>query len=237
MTLLIEEPDNKGRSAFRSYFTYYYSANKVEATLLCLVILLILVESIYFYFSQYLEGLGVVSFGLWWLLYMFSFGIAFVVFVLWFLFTVYKWKSGRRAFRIAMTIMLPILIVGSFFVMVFTGGYRSFSEGYLERLDKRGNAEEIRQWSHLHYTETDAYRYLPEEEVPDFLKRLEPSFWHNTRASTITSDQGSYVSVYWGGALIGHWGLAIGSEDMQLENTETDHYHLWEPGIYFWRGK
>ena len=40
----------------------------------------------------------------------------------------------------------------------------------------------------------------------------------------------TYVSIFWGGGLGGHWGLHIGSTNF----VESGH-KIWRPGIYFWR--
>jgi hypothetical protein len=51
-----------------------------------------------------------------------------------------------------------------------------------------------------------------------------------------TDGEDPYVKLFWGGGMLGHWGMVIGSPTfVPVFFPKTAVVKQWKPGIYFWR--
>jgi len=103
----------------------------------------------------------------------------------------------------------------------------------LAHLQKSVDPNEVQQWA-VGMIQTNASgRRLAINELPDTLKKTQPSI-----AELIigNSESNSSVVVIWGGGF-GHWGLAAGNTNYQLNNLAVAYSNKWVDGLYIFADK
>jgi hypothetical protein len=111
-----------------------------------------------------------------------------------------------------------------------------FMHGFRDRISKKTDVEATRAWlkSRGDQYDTDHYQRIAGREWPEPLKALKPGV-------VLLSADGSgnaKVRLMWGSGFMGHWGVEIGMEDMEIPASafsEFGEYRVTlEPGVYVW---
>ena len=209
-----------------------------------------------FWYSSYWEGLGVIPFGSWLLFLRNSFfvGLPFLaVFIIRMIFRVRKDRAVVSLVRLLLGVALLVgaplvsfvgLLTAGILPMPREPGMVQFAKGFRDRIDRRCSPEEVRAWAESFTREKtgDAdYYELTGDQIPYFIKKIYPtdSFGRYVRVSV----RDGVVEVFWGSPLPGHWGLAIGPQDMVRKEgmgqneTEDVCFFKWKPGIYIWHSE
>jgi hypothetical protein len=104
----------------------------------------------------------------------------------------------------------------------------------VNRIELQGELGVIREWlAQFEKTEDGSYpQLIPLESCPTPIKDLGG---HTVWISTNGNGTIETVSVLWGGAFLGAWGVTIGPPNMEIPESSEDEYILsWVPGAYFW---
>lgn len=151
-----------------------------------------------------------------------------------------RYTNRKRAIRIAQ-IAIHTVFATSFVVSVFTPvdvplwqpGYKPFIYGFRERIRSEVDIEDVRDWLKTRSKEncdgkqiaispdpSHLEKYWPESpEWPDSFKVCCPRFAY----LDLDENGNPKVELRWGGFL-GHWGVEIGMEDMEIPPSDFKRY-------------
>jgi len=113
--------------------------------------------------------------------------------------------------------------------------FKIFMYGFRERIRSKADIPAIRDWLKSLNKEdyTDHAGRLHSDKWPKSLKVLNPG------KATLAMDENvnPEIVLWWGGG-IQHWGVAIGTESMQISHSAYRDYISYklpvEPGVYVW---
>lgn len=195
--------------------------------------------------NSYREGLGESETGTGLLLFFATIVAGFIVFLLLVICTITERR--RNSLKISISKILcsaAVLFLSTTYISYLPylprePGYIQYTKGFLERVDRECNEHELRQWA-LNFME--ANRHKPSRDyvrdiahIPEFVKDIYPFSGEPEFRWTVTEVNGhECLSIYWGGALPGHWGLSIGQSTFRDLSDETHYTIEWKPGIYVW---
>jgi hypothetical protein len=109
-----------------------------------------------------------------------------------------------------------------------------FTYGFRDRIRSKADIPAIRVW--LRTFDKSAYQEpgdpVPRDQWPESLRALKPPW----RVFLEPDKKGNpQIRIVWGGGIF-HWGLTIGTEDMEIPPAELDDkFEAWlpvEPGVY-----
>ncbi len=108
-----------------------------------------------------------------------------------------------------------------------------FTYGFRDRIRSKADIPALRAW--LRTFNKSAYEEpgdrVPPDQWPESLKALKPPW----RVFLEPDKKGNpQIRIVWGGAIF-HWGLTIGTEDMEIPPSQLDEFEAWlllEPGVY-----
>jgi len=223
---------------------------------LATLLFLFVAELWLYWYGGYWEGLDVIPFGSWlWLLpNSFFAGLPLLAaFVIRMLVRVRKDRAVVSLTRLLLGVGLLVgaplvcfvgLLIGGVLPMPREPGMVRFAKGFRDRIDRKCSPEEIRAWAESFVEErgedADCYE-LKGDQIPCFVKKIYPTS-HFGRFVRVSVKDG-VVEVFWGSPLPGHWGLAIGPQDMWRpegmgqNETEDMCFFKWKPGIYIWHSE
>ena len=194
--------------------------------------------------SSYREGLGEVSLGTGVHLLMASWAIGIIIFLLLLSFTIVERKANSLGVTLPKLVGAVVILFLSITYPLYVPtepGYKQYSKGFLARVDRECNESEVRQWA-LDFMKTNKAKssrdYVNDaDSIPDFVRRIYPFEREPEFRWSIEKDDGhEYLSIYWGGALPGHWGIDIGQPDFLRTSNNRLYVLEWKPGIYVWHG-
>lgn len=152
-----------------------------------------------------------------------------------------KHNSKKKLITLA-KIGIPSVFIALFFASLFTSiegmGFWAghFMHGFRDRIRTKADVGATRAWlrSRNHEDYADHYDRLSHHEWPKSLKALKPGV-----VLLSADDNGNAKArLMWGSGFMGHWGVEIGTEDMQIppsDFSEFGEYRLpLEPGVYVW---
>lgn len=190
--------------------------------------------------SMYLEGLGTLSFGTWLVLWLLSMLIGLIVLVMLIVMACCERKLCQTSITFSKIGLALLLFISANFLWIFLR-LPGYTEGFLERVDRSCTEQEVRTWASefiLRYRDDQrGHQFTDPIGNPEFIRRIHPfSSDHDAYFNWLITDTDGMdiLSVYWGGALPGYWGLKIGPVEYEL-STQSNIYALqWRPGIYVW---
>jgi len=117
---------------------------------------------------------------------------------------------------------------------------KPFKYGLQKRIETKADVEGIRDWlgklSNEYFAGHINMR-VPSDEWSKSLKVLRPE-----RIDPLTDENGQRkIRLSWGaGPIMGHWGVVIGMENMEIPPSDFSMYGEYrlpvKPGVYVWRG-
>ena len=195
--------------------------------------------------SSYRAGLGEVTFGSGFVLLLIGCCLSALFFLVLVLISIVERKRNLKAWtflKISASVAL-LLFVPVFFLHGPTeSGYTQYAKGFLVRVDRECAEDEVRQWAKefisTHRNVPKKSGYGEPDTAPEFIKRIYP-FDDETRMGEFSwyirvHNEVEFLVIEWGGALPGHWGLEIGSEELMLVSDKYAYRLEWKPGIYVW---
>lgn len=194
--------------------------------------------------SPYLEGLGTLSFGSGFFLWFASLLMGLIVLVLLIALACCERKNCSISITFSKIGGAVLLFISANFLWLFLSGpgYIGFTKGFLERVDRSCTEQEVRIWASefivRNRDEQRGHRFTDPNGNPEFIKRIHPfSSNHDAPFNWLITDtdEMEILSVYWGGALAGYWGLEIGPPDFELTNRSSIYALQWRRGIYVWK--
>jgi hypothetical protein len=150
--------------------------------------------------------------------------------------------TRKRKLVIATKIAIPLVFIVLFLASCFTSieGMifvdKPFMSGFGERIRCKADIEAIRDWLKTLSKEdyTDHAIRLPVDKWSKSLKVLNPD---RVYLSTDENDNPK-VRLMWGSGFLGHWGVEIGMEDMEIPPSDFSQWGEYriplEPGAYVW---
>ena len=168
-----------------------------------------------------------------------------------------NWKRYTRRKRLIkiLQIGIPFVFIASFAISLFTPiethlwqpGYKPFTYGFRERIRSEADIEDIRNWLRTLskedctgktidlFSDSDSFKsYWPDSiKWPKSLKVFNPRYVN----LDLDENANPKVRLEWGSAL-GHWGVEIGMEDMEIPPSDFSRYGEYrlplQPGAYVW---
>jgi len=232
-------------------------SDKFVIVLLGFAGLVFLIDFIYFFNASYLEGRGFFPWGFGLIAGVIGLIIGVVICVICLVAAgIRKYKRQRYVWQLCVFSILSLLAVPiSVFATISLRqpGYCQFSWGFKDRVEANCTLEEMQNWF-ANYTNDEQAKSrtrmqefsctLAPQDVPGFVKKIYPQdkniYLETTRVRPVYKDSGLFreeykntILVYWGGPF-GHWGIAIGPNDLNLKIDKENFYIKWKPGIYIW---
>jgi len=197
----------------------------------------------------YLEGLGIIPFGR----FIYLIGIptvltslaSLVILTAIIIWNIRKRRS-RSFYQTVSTIGGSITFVLLINVILVSGSFAPGSvyrfHGFSRRIDKYCSPAVVRSWS-TDFIETyrdkeSGHKFVDDRGTPEFLKQIHPfsvtddRYWFNWTIHQHNKEE--ILSIFWGGAIAGYWGLEIGSTNHIAREHQNYYYSQWVPGIYVW---
>ena len=139
---------------------------------------------------------------------------------------------------------IPLVFMVSFLVSYFTSVKgmiffdKPFMYGLQTRMKSKVDVEAIRDW----------LESLDDEDHDDHYSRISRSAWTRPLKTlkpdavllSTDEDDNAKVRLWWGSGMLGHWGVEIGAENMEIPLSDFSMYGEYrlpvEPGVYVWKG-
>jgi len=117
--------------------------------------------------------------------------------------------------------------------------FRTAAKQFKEKVEKTTNPEKLRDWAlkllSAHRDETESVD-LGVEELPDFLKRVDPTMYAPRVSIMVKPDYSEpYVLIHWGGGFA-VWGLEVADQDFAPSNDQL-YFIKWKPGVFIFHSK
>jgi len=152
-------------------------------------------------------------------------------------------RSGTSALLTGLLVVAGLLAVGHYWLRTSANPYWNAEQSRL-RIEKTLRAEVLQSWAtnllQQYSGETNLGGYFSvHTTLPDGLDNI----WLHRRPDVILRegvDGGErYVCLSWGSAMLGRWGLAIGSPSFVLSQESGPPADMppkvWKPGVYFYQ--
>ena len=186
---------------------------QTDFILALIIVILVLIPSSLA--SQKLVQQGLDPEGIPWGPLKYTFYIFPAAFILLFIMTIRFLVQFRRVSSSQLTLKLVLIgssIVWPFLWNAYNAGiphYVPFMYGFLQRMHQDADVFAIQAWLKTEGTKHE--RFLDKSDYPEAVRILEPkTAWLERNEK----DANLYLKIEWGGALLGHWGLAVGSDTM-----------------------
>jgi len=158
-------------------------------------------------------------------------------------------KRFIRTAQIAISILVITILSLALFIPIelYSPSYKPFTYGCRDRIRSKADIEAIRAWLRTLSKEDctgktidiRSYSFLYKSKWPDSINWPKSLTVFNPGYVNLDLDENGHpkIRLTWGAAL-GHWGVEIGMEDMEIPPSDFSRHGEYrlpvEPGVYVW---